>query len=79
MKTDDRDLLRSHVWGCPTFVLDPKLQNDQKIPKWNKRSVLVNSWVTLMSILPWLLTYGTSRREMLVPNIIASSMTCFRL
>ena len=40
MKTDDRDLLRSHVWGCPTFVLDPKLQNDQKIPKWNKRSRL---------------------------------------
>ena len=36
VKTDHRDLLRSHVWGCPTFVLDPKLQNDQKIPKWNK-------------------------------------------
>ena len=40
VKTDHRDLLRSHVWGCPTFVLDPKLQNDQKIPKWNKRSRL---------------------------------------
>ncbi len=37
-KTDHRDLLRSHVWGCPTYVLDAKLQNDQKIPKWNRRS-----------------------------------------
>jgi hypothetical protein len=33
-----RDLLRAHVWGCPVFVLDPKLQNDQKIPKWNRRA-----------------------------------------
>jgi hypothetical protein len=32
------DLLRTHVWGCPTFVLDPKLQDGKKIPKWNKRS-----------------------------------------
>jgi len=34
-KADHRDLLRSHVWGCPTIaiVLDPELQNDQKLPK----------------------------------------------
>lgn len=37
-RSDHRDLLRAHVWGCPVFVLDPKLQNDQKIPKWNRRS-----------------------------------------
>ena len=35
-KADHRDLLRSHVWGCPAIVLDPKLQNDQKLPKWNR-------------------------------------------
>jgi hypothetical protein len=40
IKSDHRDLLRSHVWGCPVFVLDPKLQNDQKLPKWNRRSRL---------------------------------------
>ena len=40
VKADHRDLLRTHVWGCPVYVLDPKLQNDQKIPKWNKRSRL---------------------------------------
>ena len=38
IKEDHRDLRRTHVWGCPTYVLDPKLQNDKKIPKWNRRS-----------------------------------------
>ena len=28
----------AHTWGCPVFVLDPKLQNGQKIPKWQPRS-----------------------------------------
>lgn len=37
-KSDHRDLLRSHVWGCPVFVLDPKLAEGHKIPKWNRRS-----------------------------------------
>lgn len=39
-KSDHRDLLRSHVWGCPVYVLDPTLQDGKKIPKWNKRSRL---------------------------------------
>ena len=39
-KADHRNLIISHVWVCPVFVLDPKLQNDQKIPKWNRRSIL---------------------------------------
>ena len=39
-KADHRDLLRTHVWGCPVFVLDPKLQDGKKIPKWNRRSRL---------------------------------------
>ncbi len=33
---DHRDLLRTHVWGCPVYVLDPKLQDGKKIPKWNR-------------------------------------------
>ena len=37
-KTDHRDLLRSHVWDCPVFVLEPRLQDGKKIPKWNQRS-----------------------------------------
>jgi len=39
-KSDHRDLLRSHVWGCPVYVLDPSLQDGKKIPKWNRRSRL---------------------------------------
>jgi hypothetical protein len=42
-KADHRDLLRSHVWGCPVFVLDPKLKDGKKIPKWNHHSRLGQS------------------------------------
>jgi hypothetical protein len=31
-------LHRSHVWGCPVYVLDPKLQDGHKLPKWQPRS-----------------------------------------
>jgi hypothetical protein len=34
-RSDYRDILRCHVWGCPVFVLEAKLQNDQKFLKWN--------------------------------------------
>jgi hypothetical protein len=39
-KVDHEDFLRTHVWGCPVFVLDPKLQDGKKIPKWNRHSRL---------------------------------------
>ena len=55
-KADHRDILRSHVWGCPAYVLKPKLQNGQKRPKWNRRS---RRGLTLMSILLSLLIFGT--------------------
>jgi hypothetical protein len=31
---DYTHLQRSHVWGYPVYVLDPKLQDGKKIPKW---------------------------------------------
>jgi hypothetical protein len=37
-RSDYKDILRCHVWGCPVFVLEAKLQNDQKLPKWNRRA-----------------------------------------
>ena len=37
-KDDHAELMRSHVWGCPVYVLDPKLQDNHKIPKWNRRA-----------------------------------------
>ncbi len=35
-KADHRDLLRAHVWGCPAIVLEPQLQNNKKLSKWNR-------------------------------------------
>lgn len=29
---------RLRVWGCPAYVLDPRLQDGHKIPKWEPRS-----------------------------------------
>ena len=31
-------LRRVHVWGCPAYVLEPRLQDGQKIPKFHPRS-----------------------------------------
>ena len=31
-------LRRARVWGCPTYILDPRLQDGKKIPKWEPRS-----------------------------------------
>jgi len=36
--SDYRDLQRVRVFGCPVYVLDPKLQDAKKLPKWQKRS-----------------------------------------
>ncbi len=39
-KTNHCDLLWTHVWGCTVYVLDLKLQDGQKISKWNCTSHL---------------------------------------
>ena len=31
-------LSHARVWGCPPYVLDPRLQDGKKIPKWEPRS-----------------------------------------
>jgi hypothetical protein len=37
--TQETNALRnSHTWGCPVYVLTPKLKDGQKIPKWEPRS-----------------------------------------
>ncbi len=37
-KTDYYELRNAHVWGCPTYTLNYRLQNGQKIPKWEPRA-----------------------------------------
>jgi hypothetical protein len=34
----NNDLQRLHVFGCPVYILDPKLQDAKKLPKWSRRS-----------------------------------------
>ena len=37
--TLDQSILRNEkVWGCPSYVLDPKLQDGKKLPKWDPRT-----------------------------------------
>ena len=36
--SDHADLARAHVWDCPCYVLEAKLQNNEKLPKWNPRA-----------------------------------------
>jgi hypothetical protein len=31
-------LMDLHVWGCPLYVLDPKIQQGKKLPRWEPRS-----------------------------------------
>lgn len=31
-------LKRLRIWGCPVYVLDPKLQDGKKLPKWKPRA-----------------------------------------
>ena len=40
IKSDHSDLRNAKVWGCPTYVLDPRLQDGKKIPRWEPRSKL---------------------------------------
>jgi hypothetical protein len=36
--TNYNHLTRAHVFGCPVYVLDPRLQDSKSIPKWTMRS-----------------------------------------
>ena len=41
VRSNHANLNRLHVWGCPTYVLEPALQvAGGSIPKWTKRSRL---------------------------------------
>ena len=37
-KATQSHLPRAHVFGCPVYVLDAKLQDNKKIPKWDSRA-----------------------------------------
>ena len=35
---DPKALRSEKTWGCPAYVLDPKLQYGKKLPKWDPRT-----------------------------------------
>ena len=37
-KLDPKVLRTTHVWGCPAYVLDPKIQDGKKLPRWEPKS-----------------------------------------
>ena len=39
-QSDHRDQFRTQVWGCPSFVIHLKLQDNQKITKFNRWSCM---------------------------------------
>jgi hypothetical protein len=57
-KADHRDILCSHVWGCPLCMLEPKLQMDRRFQSGIVGLDLVSSWGIQMSILLSLLIFG---------------------
>ena len=37
-KPNFEHLKQTHVWGCPTYVLEPAIQDGRKLPKWQPKS-----------------------------------------
>jgi len=37
-KSNHHDLLHTHTWGCPAYVLSPRLREGGNVPKWDPRS-----------------------------------------
>ena len=46
--------LRTHVWGCPIFVLEPKFQYGKNITKWKRQLQIGQFMGFLREIIPWL-------------------------
>ena len=38
LKPNFEHLKRTHVWGCPTYVLKPAIQDGRKLPKWQPKA-----------------------------------------
>ena len=53
-----------HVWGCPCYVLDPKLQDGHKLPKWkpwSHRGMFVGFSPRHSSLVPLVLNPRTGK------------------
>ncbi len=60
----NKDIRRTHPFGCPVFVLDPILQDGNKIPKWNSRAcqgMFVGFSANHSSLVPLILNISTGK------------------
>ena len=58
------DLRRAHVFGSPVYVLDPKLQDGGKVPKWSpraRRGMFVGFSTQHSSLVPLILNVVTGK------------------
>ena len=58
-KATHKDLLRSHVWGCPTFCSIRNCRMTRRFQSGTGVRALGDSWDSLNSIQPWSLTCAT--------------------
>jgi hypothetical protein len=63
-RSTSNDLRRTHPFGCPVFVLDPVLQDGNKLPKWNaraRRGMFVGFSPHHSSLVPLILNISTGK------------------
>jgi hypothetical protein len=68
-KADRHDILRAHVWGCPAIVLEPQLQNNKKLLKWNRRA-------QVGQFLGYLDEHSSLVANVLINRLCFSSISC---
>ncbi len=63
-RNTSHDLRRTHPFGCPVFVLDPILQDGNKLPKWDdraRRGMFVGFSPSHSSLVPLILNITTGK------------------
>ncbi|KAL7486416.1 hypothetical protein ACHAW6_012024 [Cyclotella cf. meneghiniana] len=78
-KSDHRDLMRAHAWGCPVYVLEASLQDEKKLPKWNRRAWMGQFLCFSQEHSSTVAWSGTFTRDMSVRNIILFLMISSKL
>ena len=66
VRNNCKHLRRAKVWGAPTYVLDPKLQDGHTIPKWDSSLVFPRSTLLLSG------SFATCKQATLVRNFTLS-------
>jgi hypothetical protein len=74
-------LMDVHVWGCPLYVLDPKNQQGQKLPRWEpraRRGILLGLSLQHANEVPLvlnLITGAITTQFLLIPQVRPAHIT----